>query len=199
MSLRDDYYKHCATCFNYGLLNRADYTKEGFKCHYYKRIYPLNEGCSHFSWNRNVKDNDINTALKMIDEKKSSWWYVTSAVCDILGYPEENYFLNTLSKIRDNYLLQHLDKMWILVKYDMIGRSLAKALYEAKENKDICQFLVQKYFINICLLIDEDKYEEACTLYFEMVNYLQKKLMTPNNYLFNIENDNYGRRRRIKY
>lgn len=105
----------------------------------------------------------------------SSGCYLTTAMCIILGYPDNNYYLKTLRQFRDNVLKTN-PKYWpLLVTYDSIGPEIAFNLLKDKNQKEIAQTLFTKYISPSVTAIKEEKTTNAINTYVAMTNALAER------------------------
>ena len=116
---------------------------------------------------QNMYDNSRNHS--------SSGCYLTTAMCHILGYPDNNYYLQTLRTFRDNILKQDIKYLPLLVLYDQVGPQIAYSL-EQDENKEIiAQTMFTKYITPAVSAIEENKTETATNIYVAMTNVLAER------------------------
>lgn len=120
-----------------------------------------------------------NSARKnMYDNSKShssSGCYLTTTMCNILGYNDDNYYLQTLRSYRDKVLKQDIRNWSLLVTYDTIGPEIAAHLLQDENKEDIAHTLFNTYINNAVIAIEENKHEEAKNIYIAMTSALAEK------------------------
>ena len=115
--------------------------------------------------------------------------YLTTAMCYILGYEDDNYYLQTLRTFRDTVLKQNPKYIPLLLTYDVIGPMIAAKLLEDPDNKTIANILLTRYISKAVEAIEEQQTEIATNIYVVMTHYLadryniNTKIITidPNN------------------
>ena len=164
---------YCASCTYLG--ETADYNGKYWCGRKGENHYASDPKC--YSWceaygrsnsaRQNMYDNSRNHS--------SSGCYLTTAMCHILGYPDNNYYLQTLRTFRDNILKQDIKYLPLLVLYDQVGPQIAYSL-EQDENKEIiAQTMFTKYITPAVSAIEENKTETATNIYVAMTNVLAER------------------------
>ena len=98
--------------------------------------------------------------------------YLTTIMCKLLNYPDNNYYLNTLRKFRDNVMKTNPKYIPLLITYDMIGPMIAYELERDSNGKEIAQAFFNNYITKSVTAIEEEKYESAINIYKVMTNEL---------------------------
>lgn len=101
--------------------------------------------------------------------------YLTTAMCNILDYTDNNYYLQTLRKFRDTVLKTNVKYWPLLVTYDTIGPIIAKNLIKDIDDYEIAETLFKTYIKQAVLAIEEEKYETAINIYIAMTNTLAER------------------------
>ncbi len=104
--------------------------------------------------------------------------YLTTIMCSILGYPDNNYYLNTLRKFRDNVMQQNPEYIPLLVTYDIIGPTIAYELNNDKNREEIAAACFDRFIIKAVGAIEEGKEKEAINIYKAMTDTLAKSYVT---------------------
>ena len=138
--------------------------------------------CSNFCTAYSRSSSEISNAIEYTKDHSSSGCYLTTIVCNILGLPDNNIFLNTLRKFRNNILQKDEKYKNLLLEYDVIGPKIAKSLKNDPLNKNIASMCLNNYIINIVEDIENENYKTAINQYIEMTNKLKS--------LYNIDNIN---------
>ncbi|MBE6146870.1 MAG: hypothetical protein E7168_00890 [Firmicutes bacterium] len=112
--------------------------------------------------------------------KKRGWrstspCYITTIVCDILGFGDNCGDLNTLRNLR-NHILQKDEKYAkILYEYDVVGPQIAQKIsddYKRTEDKELATLLFNFYIQSSARLYREGHVEESIERYQEMTTSL---------------------------
>ena len=101
--------------------------------------------------------------------------YITTIVCDMLGFPDDCFALTTLREFRNNYLRSHEEYHSILVEYDLVGPEISKMLGSITDKRErvVTARNLFKGFIAPCVsYINNNEYDSAIETYKAMVNYL---------------------------
>lgn len=105
----------------------------------------------------------------------TSGCYITTIVCDILGFSDDCTTLMVLRKFRDN-IMKHDNKYHsILEEYDRLGPRISECISKDMEKQELAQRLYNKYLIPTTQLINNHQYTEAVSCYKQMVNELKIK------------------------
>lgn len=98
--------------------------------------------------------------------------YITTTMCDILGYTDDNYYLQTLRNFRDTVLKKDRKYWSLLIAYDIIGPTISNNLKNEKFRLSIATSLFETYITQAVLAIEEHKYQTAIGIYTKMTNAL---------------------------
>ena len=94
--------------------------------------------------------------------------YLTTIMCHLLDYPDDNYYLNTLRKFRDNVMKKDNKYIPLLMTYDIIGPMIAEKLGNDPNGKEIALAYFNHYIMPSITAIEEEKYGIAINIYREM-------------------------------
>ncbi len=101
-------------------------------------------------------------------------FYITTIICEKLGYSEDCAILNILINFRDNVMQKDLRYCKLLFEYDMICPKLAEMIKEdSKDNNELWTVVYNFYLSIIANFILEEKYDKAVERYTEMLNDLK--------------------------
>lgn len=103
--------------------------------------------------------------------------YITTILCDVMGMPDDNIFLNTLRMFRNNKMKTNELFKPLLVEYDIIGPIIAKSIKDDPRREMICQNLFNLVIYKMIPLIINDTKKtdlEAIKLYMDMTNILKE-------------------------
>lgn len=102
----------------------------------------------------------------------SSGCYLTTIMCQILNYPDNNYYLNTLRKFRDINMQTNPNYIPLLLSYDIYGPIIAKNLSNDKHKKEIATLYFNEFITKAVSAIEENKEQQAIDIYVAMTNSL---------------------------
>ena len=134
---------------------------------------PYSRSCESFS----STDDDYDTRQKEYDNADFSneadnkpGCYLTTAICDVLGYGDDCYYLKMLRYFRDNYMIKRRDCFDLLIEYEVIGPVISEYILKDKET---AAFMLDNYIVKAIMFIKRKKYDDAVGVYKEMVYYLK--------------------------
>ena len=108
---------------------------------------------------------------------KKKLCYITTAVCEHQDKPDDCYELTLLRDYRDNYMMRTEEGQAIVNEYYNIAPGLVMIINMQNDADNIYQRIYEKYLIPCIRYIEEDRNEECCDLYMQMVRTLQKKYL----------------------
>ena len=108
---------------------------------------------------------------------KKKLCYITTAVCEHQNKPDNCYELEILRKYRDHYLMQTEDGRAIVNEYYDIAPVLVMIINMQNDADKIYQHIHEQYLLPCISYIEEEKNEECCDLYMQMVRSLQRKYL----------------------
>ena len=175
----------CGSCFNFEEnngdkynKNNADYVK-GY-CTWYGCYYYPDDSCeSHYK----KRDNSNNTC------------YITTMICNKLGFPDKCDSLNTLRGFRDTVLQKNSKYQDILYEYDTVGPKISECL--EKEDINFIYSLYHTFIVPIVSFIKGNKNKEAILKYFKMTLFLEyyynidDSVKVPDNYDYTVGGHGY--------
>ncbi len=167
--------KTCSECI---YLDLNDSRSGNYYCTQNHQYYPLQDTtCGKFQY-RTSTTSPISMGGNC---------YITTAVCEILKYPKDCYYLNFLRAFRDNYLKKEVDCFTMLEEYRLTGPKIVKNLEEDKNRVLIAGYLLNYYIIPSIEDIKKGNIEQAINIYIEMTNKLIDYYMINSN----ITEENY--------
>lgn len=101
--------------------------------------------------------------------------YLTTAMCNILKYPDDNHYLETLRSFRDNVLQNDINYIPLLIMYDEVGPKIAYNLYKDKNKEEIATLLFNDYIKKAVKAIENNEIEDAINIYKTMTESLAKR------------------------
>ena len=185
----EDHYAFDPKCYNF--------------CEAYSRSNSARENMYDNSYNHNSSSSSSSSSYD------SPICYLTTAMCNILGYPDDNYYLQMLRTFRDETLKKDVKYIPILLTYDTIGPQIAYNLYQDEFKTTIAKTLFTAYITKAVSAIEENKTQEAVNIYIAMTNTLARRynintrIMHINPNSINLDNINmetlgHGRIRKLK-
>ena len=103
------------------------------------------------------------------------WCYITTAVCETQGKPDDCYELTLLRDYRDGYLLSQENGEELIRRYYDVAPSIVRHIGEQEDSDEIYGRIWDKYLSPCIHLIECGKNEECRLLYTEMVEDLQNR------------------------
>jgi len=174
----------CGECLKLDWSNKERYSsKDRYYCkERYRYVEPTNRACSYFSYNKGLNQKSNNGSYT------PSGCYITTIVCDILGYPDNCELLTLLRNFRDNTLKYDPNYLSILLEYDIIGPTISKRIKAEKNHYGLALGLLNHFLIPVANYIKSGDVESAVEAYTNMVNYLRDDFELPN-YFINVNHD----------
>lgn len=129
------------------------------------------------SWKKQFPQTDIKPAsFETIDAGfKQRYCYITTAVCESLGKPDDCYELNLLRDYRDHYLYHQSNGAELIRRYYDIAPTIVKRINRRPDSSRIYNKIWERY-LKPCITFIEEKNMEGCMkCYTDMVYDLQKK------------------------
>lgn len=108
---------------------------------------------------------------------RNRYCYITTAVCENLGKPDDCYELNLLRDYRDGYLQQTEEGEQLIRKYYDVAPTIVKHINQRKEKDQIYQDIFASYLSPCIQLIENHENEKCRVLYQDMVDTLTKKYL----------------------
>lgn len=179
---------YCSECTYLDL--EKSYSDGSFWCERKLECHMANEiecdrFCKAYSRSSSVADSAYNYS---VEHSSSSGCFLTTIICNILGFSDNNLILQTIRNFRNNILQNDEVYKPLLVEYDIIGPKIAEAISNDPLKKEIASKYFNGYILDIAVLIEEKQFEEAVNLYVKMTNEL-KNFYGINNTVSNIEID----------
>lgn len=119
----------------------------------------------------NNSSNKINSSSN--SSNRGSFCFVTTAICEKLGKPDDCFELTTLRHYRDTWLINSEGGKELIEEYYRIAPLIVSKIKTSDKFDDYCRYLLTNY-INPCLeMIAVSEYEKCRDKYIEMVNYVK--------------------------
>lgn len=164
-----DYKGKCGRCSYYEIACKGEddvyvYRNNRYYCSEYGTYYHPDETCSRY---KDIKGNST-----------SGGCYITTVVCDILGYTDKCYTLSMLRNFRNNVMQKKPDKYFdTLLEYDAVGPIIAEKIkeeYETTQDKDTWVRFYELYISKTANLVACNDEDAAVSKYRSMVNILKQ-------------------------
>lgn len=103
------------------------------------------------------------------------WCYITTAVCETFGKPDDCYELTLLRNYRDSYLQNQPDGEAVIREYYDVAPTIVKRINRQPDRKKIYRGIWDTYLSPCITMIENDEKESCKELYIEMVRTLQER------------------------
>lgn len=130
---------------------------------------------------RQWKENFPKTNLKIAafesinDGFKKRFCYITTAVCESLGKPDDCYELNLLRDYRDHYLQQTEEGEQLVKRYYNVAPTIVKHINQVAGKEKIYEDIFHTYLFPCIHLIENNEKEKCRIVYQNMVDTLEEK------------------------
>ena len=131
--------------------------------------------CKAYSRSESAKENMYERSLNALRDEGNSGCYITTIMCKVLNYKDDNEYLKTLRGFRDNYMKADKKYFPLLLIYDTFGRKIAENLEQDQDRLTIANTLFDNYIVKAVDLIKEGKNEDAVNIYTAMTASLAEK------------------------
>jgi len=169
MSRSNGYKDECGSCENFyecrGYWDTPydiNDTEKGY-CDWYKTTYYPDDSCTaHY---------------KKRGSYSGSSCFITTVVCNILGYDDNCFVLESLRDLRDKYMQPNEDCKKDLYDYDTVGPQIAEILdndYNESKDTTVANELYLKYILPAAIEAKQDRPNNAITIYKRMTNMLKE-------------------------
>lgn len=131
-------------------------------------------------WNKTIPDAKIAyTNYENIRNgfRRSVFCYITTAVCQSLGRPDDCYELNTLRSYRDNYLLSTEEGRMLVDEYYNIAPTIVKRIDRQPDSDTIYRDIWNTYLSPCIAMIENGENEKCRELYSSMVRKLEAQYL----------------------
>lgn len=95
--------------------------------------------------------------------------FITTAVCECYGLPDDCEELTTLRAYRDNWLKKQPDGEALISEYYAIAPGIVQRIKSSADCETYCRELMEKYIRPCIALIEQEKFVECKELYIKMV------------------------------
>ncbi len=120
----------------------------------------------------NIQVSDYETISRGF---KRNFCYITTAVCDTFGKPDNCYELTLLRQYRDSYLMMQDGGEELVHEYYNLAPTIVKHINKQDQKREIYEGIWSDY-LKPCISMIENGENEACKeLYIRMVRDMQKE------------------------
>ena len=137
----------------------------------YERVSPCAAACDGFTKAYSRRDAE-SKSLRENSTSSSSGCFITTIVCNILGYADNVSYLKALRYFRNEVLQKDEKFKSLLATYDVVGPIISKKLEQDENKKKIYLNLFNLCIKKVCKLVELKKDDEAIELYKDMTNLL---------------------------
>lgn len=138
-----------------------------YYCDWYRSYYFPDDSCDHYR----------------MFSRDSVGCYITTVMCDILGYTDKCFVLSEMRNFRNNVMQQDERYFDTLLEYDVLGPKIAEEIkkdFESNENKDMWTQFYKLFLSETANLIAEKEYDKAVSKYRSMVMVLKDYFAIPD-------------------
>lgn len=129
------------------------------------------------SWKRAFPKSNIQAAeFSFVEEGfHKKFCYITTAVCESFGKPDDCYELSLLRDYRDTYLAGLPEGGALIQEYYDVAPSIVKHINQTEEPRAVYRSIWERYLAPCISMIEDGQMEECRDLYEEMVHDLKDK------------------------
>ena len=117
------------------------------------------------------RSNLVADSYRKYSQEKSEYQsscFITTIVCETLGFKDTTKVLNSLRKFRNDIMQKDKKYLPILAEYDIIGPIIASKIRNDKEKEILAVALFNSTLIKVSNFIENNEYLSAIILYKEM-------------------------------
>lgn len=137
--------------------------------------YANDARCSSFCEAYSRSDYSRKNMYEVSASASSSGCYLTTMMCQLLGFEDDNYYLNKLRYFRDNVMKKSGEYIPLLIVYDVVGPIISKKLANDEYGEVIAKVYFDEYITKAVHAIEEEKNKEAINVYIAMTDSLAKR------------------------
>lgn len=106
---------------------------------------------------------------------KSSWCFLTTATCEVKGYPDDCEVLNTFRAYRDNILRNERGGEALIAEYYSIAPEIVRRIAHSDNPMQTYNLMWDEYLYPCYNMLIKQDYSGAKALYIELVGMLDRK------------------------
>lgn len=131
-----------------------------------------------------ARDNKISEETESLKAtygiKSKGFCYITTAICELEGKPDDCYELTTFRKFRDEYLLVQPEGNLLVDKYYETAPRIIKSIeqqFQGTQKEAIYTGVKEKYLIPCLSFIEAKEFEKCKETYIQMVEELERYIV----------------------
>lgn len=125
----------------------------------------------------NASNSSVPTFTSNSNSTHGSFCFITTAVCDYFGKPDNCTELMILRNYRDTWLRKQPDGADLIAEYYNTAPLIVSKLKKSKFYPEYCEKLMSQYIVPCLELISKQKYSECKALYSEMFYYMKSEFV----------------------
>lgn len=130
-----------------------------------------NQAVNEEQYNRYCRNYDY-ADCPIYRYRESSGCFITTVVCELLGFSDDYFVLNILRDFRNNVLQKDKKYKEVLMEYDVIGPMIADYLRKDSKKQELAQYLYKLCLIPVCNNVLNKRYDDAVLCYQHMTTEL---------------------------
>lgn len=139
-------------CIDCVLLDTSDTRWGDAYCKYYKRyVDPGSRSCDH-----------------LVKKNSGGGCYLTTCMCDVLGFGDHCNTLDTLRNFRDSYMKNNEECLPLLEDYDVVGPLICNKINSDDNKFRTAHIMLTEYISPAINCIDNNDYDTAIEFYKNM-------------------------------
>lgn len=151
----------CIDCDEY---NKYLVENNKFYCNKMRRYVSLNERSCNTYFTKRDKNK--------VDVRPNNSCYITTAICNILGYEDDCPVLESLRSFRDNYMKNKEYCLPLLQDYDIVGPIISEKLLEDEKRIKQADRMLNIFIKEALESIKDREYDAAVDIYVNMTEFL---------------------------
>lgn len=179
---------YCAACTYLG--ERCDYNGK-YYCSRRGDVYACDPKCYNFceaySRSNSARQNMFDNSR---GHQSGGGCYITTMLCQVLNYPDNNYYMQVLRQFRDTYMKETMINKLLLLEYDIIGPKIAEKIKSDDNKLPLSKMIFNNYIIPAVGAVENKKNEDAKDIYVSMTKYLAN-MYEINNSIISPEDINF--------
>lgn len=101
--------------------------------------------------------------------------FLTTAICNIFGFEDNCFGLETMRCFRDNILVKDSKYHRLLAEYEVVGPVISYMMYNDEHSLEVAEYYYENYIYDIVINLSTKKdYNEAVAKYVEMGNDMKR-------------------------
>lgn len=145
---------------------------------FYKNVYASKQFRNADSESKQEIRRMAKSEAKMIKQLRKdagldNGCYITTAICEEFGKPDDCYELTSLRNFRDGWLANQPDGMDLIKEYYATAPGIVNAVNAMKNRSDIYHYIKDHFLVKCLSFIEADQLNDCKETYIKMVNYLK--------------------------